>query len=55
MFESVTVASPWEIPAAKRSRMVGGAFALHALAIASYMVLSVWTIRPVAAPDLGSA
>ena len=52
MFDSVTAASPWEIPAAKRTRMVGGAFALHALAIASYMVLSVWTIRPVAAPDL---
>jgi protein TonB len=52
MFETVTAASPWEIPAAKRSRLVGGAFALHFLAIGSYLVLSVWTIRPVTAPEL---
>jgi len=52
MFDAVTAASPWEVPAAKRTRMIGGAFALHFLAIASYMVLSVWAIRPVAPPDL---
>lgn len=55
MFDTVTAASPWEIPAAKRTQLLGGAFALHALAVLVYLFAAVWTIRPVAPPDLVDA
>jgi protein TonB len=52
MFDTVTAVSPWEVPAARRTRIIGGAFAIHAAAAAIYLFAAVWTIRPVAAPDL---
>jgi len=55
MFETVTAASPWEIPTAKRTRLIGGAFALHFAAATTYLILSVWTIREVAPPKLFDA
>jgi outer membrane biosynthesis protein TonB len=55
MFETVTAASPWEIPTAKRTQLIGGAFALHFAAATTYLILSVWTIRDVAPPKLFEA
>lgn len=52
MFETVTVASPWGVPAARRSQLVGGALLLHMAAVAAYLAGTLWTIAPVSAPDL---
>jgi protein TonB len=52
MFETVTAASPWDVPTAKRTQLLGGAFALHFLVVTTYLVLSVWTIREVSPPRL---
>ena len=52
MFETVTLESPWAVPASRRTRLLGGAFLLHASAATAYLVATLWSIRPVAPPRL---
>lgn len=52
MFDTVTAASPWEVPAARRTRLIGGALVIHSALFAAYLVATLWTIAPVSPPDL---
>lgn len=54
MFDTVTAVSPWTVPAAQRTRLIGGALMVHLVAAAAYLAATLWSIAPVAPPDLGS-
>ena len=54
MFDTVTAVSPWTVPAAQRTRLIGGALMVHLVAAAAYLAATIWSIAPVAPPDLGS-
>lgn len=52
MFDTVTMESPWAVPASRRTRLLGGAFLLHAGAVTIYLLATLWSIRPVAPPQI---